>query len=252
MPKKKYISILLFLCIYFAESKFAMSQLTEADYTTTLTHNYITAGLLLHTQGSGLSFRYGRHSNRTMYHYGDLDLLYIKHPKEIKIVNQVFEQAKPFVFGKMNSLLSVRASYGHERTIADRRELQGVKVNLNYSAGINLGLLKPVYLDIIKTTSEPASIYFSTEKYDPEKHSRGVINGGAGFFKGFNEIRMTPGLVIKTSISFEWSNHETDIRALETGIMFDIFSQEIPIFAFAENQSTFINLYLKYSIGRHW
>jgi hypothetical protein len=222
------------------------------DFTQTRSSNLFVGSAFIHTKGYGLDFRYGTYANVERIRIIDLDLLYIKHPKEVRVVNQIFDQARPFVYGKMNALLSARISAGNQHVLADRRERNSVRLNLNYSFGFNAGLVKPVHVEIYHLGEDRSRDRITTERYDPNKHTRSDIYGGSSFFNGFDELGFVPGLVGKTSISVEWGNQQSDIRAVEAGIMVDAFLQEIPIFAFIENQSVYVNLFIKYSIGKRW
>lgn len=83
-----------------------------------------------------------------------------KHPKEVKLNNNYYENAKPFIFGKLNYLLSWHSGVGRQRVIYSKGERGGVEVRLNYSGGLTLGLVKPVYLVVLNDRT-PDDIYDS-------------------------------------------------------------------------------------------
>ncbi len=213
-------------------------------------HNHsLKAGVLGHTNGWGIEVLYARNKTRsrnTLYHF---DYLFsLKHPKETKIVNKQYDQASPYVFGRRNALMVARAGWGQQYRIAEKEENLGVRVDFNFTMGPNLGLLKPVYIEVIKEDSEN-QLERKVERYDPDKHvNQAKIFGGASYLVGMSEIQFQPGLSSKVSLSFDWK----EFKSLEAGVMVDAFPRKMPIFAFVENKQLFINLYLSFSFGNRW
>ena len=217
------------------------------EYATINYKNSFSAGAVLHTNGWGISGRY--FLNRTVAkNFGfTLDILSLKHPKETRILNSIYDDAKPYIYGKLNYVILIRPGIGDQFVIADIEQPNGIKVNLNVFAGMNIALLKPVYLDIIRDNQ------IIEEAYDPEIHeSQGDIFGGASFFRGFSEIKSQYGAFGKLSFSFEWSRHEDDIKGAEAGIMADLFPEALPIFAFIENKQIYLNLFVRVYFGKRW
>ena len=87
---KKYL--LLLLCIFSLNGIQAQS---GADYTEIKRNYALSFGILAHTNGLGITSRltkYGNIKSNTIY---DLDIVSLKHPKEIKIVTQRSHDARP-------------------------------------------------------------------------------------------------------------------------------------------------------------
>ena len=61
-------------------------------------------GLMMFTQGGGLTLRRGFYQNAFKIRWWGADLLLFKHPKEEKITNPVYEDGRSYVFGKVNSM----------------------------------------------------------------------------------------------------------------------------------------------------
>ena len=217
----------------------------------------LKGGLMAHTNGWGIEVLYARNKGRKKNTLYSFDYLFsLKHPKEAKVVNKVYEQANPYVYGRKNALMVARIGMGQQYRIADKEEDLGVRVDFNYTIGPNVGLLKPVYLELIRESPD-GRLNVETEKYDPREHvNQGVIFGGASYMKGFGEIKFEPGISAKTSLSFAWGDHDEKFKSLETGIMVDAFYKKMPIFAFMDdeidNKSVFINLYISFSFGTRW
>jgi len=218
-------------------------------------HNF-TSGILLHTNGFGASFQYfrGMRNNRNLL--TGIDIITLKHPKETKVVNPTFSDAKPYIYGKINSVILIRPGVGGQFIIADKENPMGIRVNFNFSLGADFALLKPDYIYIIYDDISSKYINLKAEIFDienPIHKNQGNIYGGAGFFKGFDNMNASFGLYSKLSLSFEWNDYDETFRSLETGFMIDGFPEPLPIFDYIDNKSLFVNLFLTFNfVGRRW
>ena len=73
------------------------------------------------------------------------------------------------------------------------------------------------------------------------------------FVKGFNELSVVPGGQFKVAVHLDWGAFDEFIRALEIGVMGDIFFKEMPIMVdeeFSENRPYFINLFVALQLGK--
>lgn len=210
-------------------------------------------GLTLHSSGWGGFFRKGKNETITKKRMWEIEFVGMSHPKEVKSVNPYYENAKSFVFGKINALGVLRAGYGFHRVLWEKGEVNGVEIRLNYTGGLSLGLAKPVYL-IFANYDPKNNSDFVTERYDPENphHSLDNIVGRAEFLKGFDEIKPYPGLYARVGFTFEYAPYDDDVRALEVGIIVDAYPKTIPIMAYIENKQVYFNLYLSILFGRKY
>lgn len=249
------IILLLLNFAAFAQENNAINEFSNIGYD----HN-LTYSLVVHTHGIGVNTNYfiKRTSSRAIAL--NLDIVSLKHPKETKIVNALYNDSKPYVYGKLNSIINIRGGIGNQFIVADRENPLSIKVNFNYSLGIDFVLLKPQYLKILYPVDpiDPnGQILYITkiEKYDPTKvqhASQNNIHGGAGYFYGFNDISKSFGAYAKAGFSFEWNNEENSYRFLECGFVMDAFPEALPVFAFIDNKNIYTNLYLNIGIGNRW
>jgi len=146
-------------------------------------------------------------------------------------------------------LMVARLGWGQQYRIAEKDDDLAVRVDLNLTLGPNLGLLKPVYIEVLRENDEGETVR-KIERYEPTgRHiDQGKIYGGASYLRGLTEVRGIPGVSSKASLSFAWD----DFKSIETGVMVDAFPRKMPIFAFIDNKELFINLYLNFSFGKHW
>ena len=88
-------------------------------------------------------------------------------------------------------------------------------------------------------------------KFDPAIHLTPYNIGGRGpFFMGFSELKVVPGLTAKTGLSFEYSQKDAIIHALEVGVSLTAYPKEIPIMATEQNNFLFFNVIMGYRFGK--
>jgi len=210
-------------------------------------------GIMIHTNGFGFTFRYGRQKtylNKTSY---GLDLVNMRHPKEVKVFNPGYDDGKGYYYGKLNSVIILRPSFGYRKILFQKKRDQGVEVGFNASIGPSLAFMKPVYLKIITPASDPnGKPDVSEEKYDPDIHHIDNIYGRASSFKGLNETKIVPGGFAKFGLHFEYSPEEDGIKAIEVGGIVDIYPKEITLMANNQNKFYFLTLYVNLIFGRKY
>ncbi len=194
---------------------------------------------------------------RTRYYFFDIGSL--KNPKEYTQNYRSFsagllsESSKPFVYGKQNRLYALRAGIGKKRLFSEKARKKSVVVGVSYEYGFTLGLLKPYYLKLSQFSDGP-NPNIEVEKYTPENADRFLdetsIFGGAEFKYGLDELKIRPGVHGKIGANFAWGNNERFIKALEVGIMADVFLNKVPIMILEENKPYFLNVYLTLQIGK--
>ena len=212
----------------------------------------IAGGIIGYTNGLGLNYGWGKHVDgfkRRMYH---VELTNLRHHKEIKSFNPIYDNARGYVFGKMNSVLVMRGTWGMKTVKFDKLRAEGVQISYNWAVGPALALLKPVYYEI--GVSEDSSgfrfDYLVEEKFDADRHNVNNIFGRASFFQGVNEISVMPGIHAKFGLNFEYSPDRVGIRALEVGLAMDAYLSRLKIMATEENRQVYFNFYLNLLFGK--
>lgn len=212
--------------------------------------NEKSIGILLNSNGYGISGRYSKRIDARKKTNYELDLLFIKHPKEVKSPFNHYNNNKSFVYGKLNSFFDIRAGYGRQKELFRKVDRGGISIRRFYSLGPSLGIIKPVYYEVIQSNSaDPNTKYLEQMKFDPSIN-QGFIWSRASFFKGIDEISVVPGAFGKAGICFEYSRHDITLHALEAGIVLDIFPKEIPIMATEKNNFIFFSFFVSYRFGK--
>lgn len=208
--------------------------------------------VLAHSQGFGFNYRRIRHLTGTKKAVLEIEAVNMRHPKEVKISNQFFENSKGFYYGKLNNLQIVRPGVGYQKVLFRRAERRSVEIRMGTFVGASLGFAKPIYLEILHETSFPGEFIVNQEKYDPAQHFPDNIYGRAPYLKGFDETKLYPGGYAKLALSFEYADYHNDVKAIETGIIVDAYPKVIPMMAFNKNQQVMLTFYLSLVYGKKW
>ncbi len=210
--------------------------------------NEVTLGLILSTDGFGVSYREGKRLDYFTRKIIDFDITGVRHPKEIKLTNPYFQTPGSFVFGKKNSVILFRGGPGYQKEIFQKGDLGGVAIRYFFSGGPVIAFYKPIYYKILKfISSYEAEIV--EEKFDIKKHDPSMIYSKSSFFKGLDEGKFLPGLFAKGGFNFEYSRQEKIIHAIELGAQINVFPKAIPIMEAARNKAIFFSLFASYRFG---
>jgi hypothetical protein len=211
--------------------------------------------------GVGIS-RYGvsasfRHDNffhtlasRSINHTGFyLDVGNIQHPREVAVVNTVFQNSSTYKVDKTNFAWTVRPGLLYSLMLSERADRRAIGVNLTSGPGITLAYTWPVYVTILQV--DPAgNEYFTDVRYNPDIHKTSEIAGRAGFSRGFSQGAVTPGLTWQGGLDFQWGNYRNDVNTLTLGARIEAFPKKLPILHNnALNKSIFSAFYINFAFG---
>ncbi len=248
MIMKRGLKIILpvLLGLIYLQEAFAQGELDNQKRI--LYRNERTFGLFLNSNGLGGDFTYATRINARNHTLYQVEFMYLQHPKEVKLSNSFYSN-KSFVFGKTNSFFELKGQWGRSTEIFRKNDAGGVSIKYFYSVGPTIGLLKPIYYEILYATGVPYEFYTKVEKFNTSVHQSNIF-GKASFFEGIDEVSIIPGASAKFGFTFEYSRRDININALEIGAGIDIFPKDIPIMATENNQFFFLNLYVGYRFGK--
>jgi len=167
-----------------------------------------------------------------------------------------FNGIRPFAYGKQNNLYVISGSYGRKHLLAERAKKNGVMIQLQYTGGVSLGLLKAYYVDVFPVMENGTPDFLA--KPIPTKFEEGVDNGFttyerilgySGFGKGFGDIKFQPGLNGTLAFQFDWSSQDSFVKALEAGFHADIYFWNTPIMV-SQNRFYFLSVYVGIMLGK--
>ncbi len=213
----------------------------------TLFRDESTYGAFLNSDGFGLNYRHGFYRNAKNQFIVDADFAYVKHPKEIKTQVIYNYNTRRYVYGKQNLFWELKGLAGWQKELYRKYDKNGISVRLFYGGGVSLGFLKPIYYEVF-TSAVGEALEWEYKKFDAAIHQT-EIGGRGPFFMGFSELGVVPGLTAKTGLSFEYSQQDAIIHALEAGISLTLYPKKIPIMATDLNKFLFFKLSVGYRFG---
>ena len=104
-------------------------------------------GVELRTNGYGIFYELGKRKSARYTNLYSIELTEIKHRKEEKLGgDQLFSNS--FVYGKQNNFYQGKLGFGQQYILGQKGNKNGVAVTVSLLGGLDLGLLKPYYLDV--------------------------------------------------------------------------------------------------------
>jgi hypothetical protein len=225
---------------------FAQGDIDSQDKT--FWRNERAGGLTAYSNGWSLGFYDYRQTNPGKRHFIETEFGGYKDPKEIKIQNYyVVYSPYSFKYGKINSNWHVNAGYGYQSEIFEKRDLGGVSIGWFIAGGPVLTFCKPIYYKIITGVTQ-AGYQTVDKKFDITMTSNDIY-GKASFLKGFDEIKLYPGLYTHGGFNFEYSRNDKVTHTIEIGSSLTGYLKKIPIMAEERNRQFFFSLFVSYKVG---
>ena len=133
----KKILLILILDV-FAQDMF--SQGTVFEEKRTIYKREQAFGLVLHTRGWGLTYRYGQYTSGFVRRTYEAELVGMKHPKHEKVYSSTYDNSNGYIYGQLNSILILRASVGNHKTFISKQSVRGIAISsIVYVGLINCG-----------------------------------------------------------------------------------------------------------------
>lgn len=217
-----------------------------------LFRNESSFGIQLTSSGWGANYVFGKHINNRNKDLYEVQLVEIKHPKEVKITNPYYPNQKRFVFGKVNSFYNLRLGYGKQKKLFSKADKGGIEIRMFYTGGLALGLVKPVYYEVIESFEYYNGVPYvvtGTTKFNPNIHDPTDIISRAGFLTGINETKVVPGVYGNMGFGFEFSESDKVVNSLEAGVTVDVFPQSIEILS-KKGNFFYFSLFVSYRFGK--
>jgi hypothetical protein len=206
-------------------------------------------------RGYELAFLWGRLRTYERTTFFKMAVTELHHPREVKQGAPPQARFRSFVYGKQNSLIAVRTSWGAKKYFSEKARHRGVAVGMSYSYGATLGLLKPYYLSLsFFEPDRPLNYVVRPTRYSEENADTFLdlnrILGAAPYWRGFSQIRPVPGGHASIALHFDWGAFESSMKALEIGAHLDVFTQAVPMMVAASNSPLFLNFFINVQLGK--
>ena len=243
------IAILTLLIIFQTLSTSMFSQVPVNEKLMARITKEIWLGATVHSSGFALNYGMSKFKTFKKKSLINVDLVSINHDNEYKIFGSFDENAKKFIFGKFNSLYTVRFGFGNRKIFYEKLRENGIQISMNYTVGPSLGLVKPVFLEVFKYDFSGRIAGIATERYDPELHNFYNIYGRASWTAGLMETKINPGMFFKVGLDFDYSSNRDIINSLEVGACLDVFSKPVILMVENNNYRFYPSVYINCSIG---
>ena len=205
-------------------------------------------GLQGRTNGFGGFYELGRmKSNRKTTTYR-IDITEIKHQKEEKSQTAGLVFGNPYIYGKINSFYQATLGFGQQYMLGQKGNKNGVAVSAIFNGGLALGLLRPYYVEVFVASGSNKVIKYS--KADSLLFLGPTIIGGGGFGKGWSEIKMKPGVFVKSALRFDYGRFNEVVSGIEAGISIEYYGSKIPIMIAQKDKQMFFQGYIAILFGR--
>jgi len=207
----------------------------------------------LYSNGWSVNFRYAYRQDASSSFIIDADFATLKHPKEVKSQSYLAGWGRRFVFGKLNEVGLLRAGAGYQKELFRKFDQGGISLRYFGSAGLTLGMLKPIYYYQVLGFNPLTNLPLINEGslFDPDyMQTIWDIYDKRSFFIGLSETTLNPGAFARIGLCFEYSSEDQQVRALEGGIQIEGFIRKMPILASVENNRLFFSLFAGYRFGR--
>jgi hypothetical protein len=207
-------------------------------------------GIQLRTNGYGFFYEIGRRVSQRYTNTYSIELSEIKNPKEEKVGGAENFFGNPYVYGKVNNFYQAKLGFGKQYIFGQKGNKNGVAVIGLAQGGVSVGLAKPYYINIESPSGR------KTIKYDsPDSSNFLAANSfgnttGAGFTKGWNELKVKPGLYAKTGLRFDFGRYNESVQAIEIGLSLEYYFQDVQLLALNEPQRLFFQGHLAFVFGR--
>lgn len=252
---RRYIAAFSIMLLLFSALASKAQQSFEEATDTLIPDNVLlekqwSLGVLIHTNGWGLRFRIGKNISALRQWMWEVEYGTYKSPKEVRVINPYYSDAKSYIYGKLNSLSFLRGGTGQQFIITRKPYWGGIQLSAIAYGGVTVGLAKPVYLYILYPDPVFNDYEIKEERYDPDKHYIDNIYGRASSLSGILELKFYPGIYTRAGLEVEFGSLSKRPRSLEAGALLEYSPMGIPIMAYNPKQNLFLTIYLSFMIGK--
>ncbi|GAB5551454.1 MAG: hypothetical protein Sapg2KO_10450 [Saprospiraceae bacterium] len=225
-----------------------------------------TFEMKLHTNGASIGLNFGTIDTYYKTRFWHFSLGELKHFRETRQSRSLQGNGfgggnfRSYIFGKQNNFFVLRGGYGEKIYFSEKAKTKGVAVGFSYEGGPSIGILKPYYLVLRYVPENFGQLNYQSERYSEDNAQRFLTNenifGADNFTRGLTEVKFRPGLHAKGALHFDWGAFDEFVKAVEIGMMADVYFKKVPILIESprtpgiENQSFFLNLFVNVQFGK--
>ena len=170
------------------------------------------------------------------------------HPKELKQFN--LNGAGPYKYGKTNFVYPIKLGMQQQILLGNKGNKNGVSVTANFGGGISLGLLRPYLLGFDTVINNANEIKYLSYADDSIKFLNGSNIAGPGFGRGFNKIKVNPGIYLKAALRLDYGAYNEQVSAIEVGVTTEFYGKKIQQMAKNKEQNFYFGAYVSLLFGK--
>jgi hypothetical protein len=205
-------------------------------------------GVELRTNGYGFFYDFGKLKARRRASLFGVEFSEIKDSKEEKTPTGFFSIGNPYIYGKINNFYQLKFGYGQQHLLGQKGNKNGVAIIGTYQGGLALGFLRPYYV-IIDEGNETRPIKYS-ERDSSKFLDQSIIRGGGGLGKGWDELKVKPGIYLKGALRFDWGRYNEMVYGVEIGFSVETYSNRTPLLLYTKDRYAFYQGHLALIFGR--
>lgn len=203
-------------------------------------------GAKLISDGYGIFFEKGYAKSVKRATLFQLEISERKHPKEVKQNNPNAATAA-LIYGKLNFFYPIKLGVQKQFLLGNKSNKNGVSITGNIGGGISLGLLRAYEVEVDKAGQRT---YVRYDSPDSLYFINGPYYGGPGLSKGWDHLKLTPGLYIKPAFRFDYGRYNDLLSAIEVGVTAELYSKKIPQMLYNKEKQFFFTAYVALAFGR--
>ena len=215
-------------------------------------HHEASGGLRIQSNGVTIFGEYGWIRDLKVTRLLQLEYTYDIDYRMKKDKSEI-QDGRDYFYGLQNRFHVIRLTYGVKRTLAEKADHNGVRLSFVGFGGISVGFLKPYYLNILQNDSTLNAVPTRyTAATASQFLNKNYILEAAPTRYGLNQIQPVPGLTAKVGLDFDWGIKDEFVKALEAGMVIDIYYKRLPIYANNYNRFYQFGVYLSFQFGKRW
>ncbi|HNU87610.1 MAG TPA: hypothetical protein PKJ94_04950 [Ferruginibacter sp.] len=203
-------------------------------------------GAKLITDGYGIFFEKGYAKSVRRATLYQVEISERKHQKEVKQNNPLASTA-PLIYGKLNYFYPVKLGVQLQYLLGNKSNKNGVAITGNIGGGIALGLLRAYEVEVDKAGQRTFVRYDSP---DSLLFVNGPYYGGPTLGKGWNHMKLTPGVYIKPALRFDYGRYNDLVSALEVGVTGEFYAKKVPQMLYNKQKQFFFTAFVSLEFGK--
>lgn len=212
-------------------------------------------GLKLNTDGWGFSYEKGTMKTVKLTKLFSVEFSEKRHPKEQRLSYQFatgnfIQLGTPYVYGKRNTFYQLKVGFGQQRLIGGKANKNGVAVQWIYAGGPSLGIERPYFIKVF----DNGEGFVEDIRYSQEDSvaflSPGNIVQGTGLRYGWRNLKIIPGLHLRSAIRFDYGRFNELVSGIEVGVNAEFYTRAPRLMLLNKNERFFFNSYIAFLLGR--